>query len=188
MATNLPSFDTSGSGVESQISDGHIKWLFTMHKDLTLPDITDDTAIGAAIAAGTLRLSPVINGQVPTTSDSDPINEPCESDINLTSERVLTFTSLRTDTDGTEDFAYWDMIDCNTGDYLYSMIDCNGGFITNKDYTTGKVGFPMQGKVKPVWDGTKARKWDGELKWKEFCDSSMTRVILTADAKTAIGL
>ncbi|MCP4181411.1 MAG: hypothetical protein GY756_26920 [bacterium] len=134
-------------------------------------------------------LSPVINGTLPTTNDSEEISEPCTSPVPTDSERVITFTSMRTDVDGEEDFDYWDAVDCLTGDYTYGFIDCDGNLILNKDYATSlTVGFPAIGKVKAIWDATNARKWEGELKWKETCTNAVRRIILTDAVKAAIGL
>lgn len=190
--TDLPVFNSTGCGVENLISTGHIKQILITNKDEVVPDITDNTAIAALVSAGSMVLSPEVTGTLPVTTKSDPIQENCKPETNLTRERTFTFTSVRTDVDGKEDFDFWNTFDANIGDYFIALIDCDDNLYVPKAFTdtpsSQELGWVTSGFCEIDFDNTSARKWSGELTWREPFSKKVDKVILTADVKTAIGL
>lgn len=190
--TNLPSFPATGCGVQTLISDGHIKHMLIVNKGEAVPDITDDVAIAAQITAGTMVLSPMITGTLPVSNKSDEVVENCQPAQTTTRDRTFSFESVRTDTTAKADFTFWNAYDNDLGNYTFAFIDCDDNLYVNSDFTASPssevLGWTPTGFVEPVWDNTSARKWMGELTFREPQSKKIDKVVLTADVKTAIGL
>jgi len=180
-------FDFAGCGILDAIRSGYIKNFIGMRCDETVPDLTDDTAIAAQVAAGTIFVSPVITGELPFPSLSDPITENCQPEQNLKKTYSFNFDSYRTDVTGLTDFASWEKVEGALSSWYIAPVTCDNIVIIPQDFaTTGLLGFEMRGTISPVFANTSAMSYRGELTFNY--NQVLNGGILTSAVITALGL
>ena len=195
MATNCdaaclvtaPSFSAIGCDPKAAIRTGYISHLIFTRCDTPVPDITDDTAIAALVAAGTMFVTPALTGELPVPTFGDEITENCQTPISLKRTWNLTANSVRTDVSGLTDFADYNTLDQSLNTWFMTWYDCDGNVFVPQDFATDQeMGFQTNGQISPLWDNSSSMKWQFDLSWNY--NQIPQGIALTAAVKTALGL
>lgn len=113
-------------------------------------DITDATAVAAAILSGVLQASPrgnIVKGR----GDEDVIEDAfgCGEDINVSTETTLDYTTYMAECDNVDDNNYWGDINDQKGTYNILYVDCCGKIWA--DYTSENPGFKTSVSTSFEW-------------------------------------
>lgn len=179
-------FDFGGCGLLDSYRSGYIKNFIGLRCDQTIPDITDNTAIAAQVAAGTLFVSPVITGKLPLPTTGDEITENCQVPQPTSKTYNFNFTSYRVDVTGLTDFSSWNKVEANLSTFTLGFVTCDNLLLVPQEFATTGTLFDCRGTISPVLDNENAMYYEGQLQFKY--NSVLNGVILTSDVLTALGL
>lgn len=183
---DAPDFTYGGCGLLDSIRSGKIKAFLALRCDETIPDITDDTAIAAQIAASTLFVSPPITGNLPFPAFGEEITENCKP--AQATQRTYTFNwdSYRVDNTSLTDSDVMDDLQQSLSTWTIAPVTCDNIVLVPQDFATDGVFFDMTGNISGVFDNTNAQVWRGEM---QFIYNRVIKNIQLSDAVvTALGL
>lgn len=183
-----PSFSAvAGCGLLDNIRSGYISNFVAMRCDETVPDITDATAIGVQVAAGTVFTSPTITGEVPFPTVGDELVENCQPPQPTSRTYDFTFTSYRVDTTGFTDWAAWNSLSQKLTTWYIAPVTCDNVIIVPQDFaTSGLLGFQMRGTISSVIPNESTMRYEGVLQFKY--DQVLNGIPLSDAVIAALGL
>lgn len=180
-----PTFADS-CGLLDAIRSGYIKNFLALRCDETIPDITDATAIGVQVAAGTLFTSPVLTGEIPFPTTGDELTENCQAAQASSRTYAFNFTSYRVDNTSLTDFTAWESVSDSLTTWTLIPITCDDIALVPQLFATNGVGFEMRGTISATFPNSSAMTYEGQLAFKY--NSILKGVQLSAAVIAALGL
>ena len=181
------SFDFGGCGLLDAIRSGFIKNFIALRCDETIPDVTDDTAIAAQVAAGTLFTSPVLSdAEIPFPTTGDEIIENCQPAQPTSKTYAFNFKSYRVDTTGFTDFANWELVSSSLTTWQFGFVTCDNVLIVPQEFATDGALFDVRGTIANPLPNQNAMYYEGQLVFKY--SKVLNGVPLTTAVISALGL